>query len=82
MESGVDRVSDCMHGSRCSGVQQARGTHKRDPGSVPELDRRKEVRFSRSISSASGTSLKLSGHGRSPVAPFMPHTCRRHIAHM
>ena len=43
--------------------------------SVSELGRRKEVRFSRAISSASGNNLKLSGHGRSPVSPLMPHTC-------
>jgi hypothetical protein len=35
-----------------------------------------DVRFSRSISSASGTSLKLRGHGKSPVAPLIPQTCR------
>ena len=33
------------------------------------------MRFSRSISSASGVSFKLKGHGKSPVAPLIPQTC-------
>jgi hypothetical protein len=49
-------------------------THMRDPLTFSPLDRRKDVHFSRSISSASGKSLTLRGQGKSPVA-VIPHTC-------